>query len=396
MSDKLAPWRCRSCGGSNTRAFYEARDVPVNSVLLLPSREQALGFPTGDIELRFCSNCGFIFNALFDPKAVEYSSRCEETQGYSETFRRWHEALAERLIQRHDLHDKEIIEIGCGKGEFLALLCALGGNHGVGFDPAYVRERSLGANLANLEFVPQDYSPEYVTRRPDFVCCKMTLEHISNASEFIGHLRSSIDHARDAIVFFQVPNAWKILDDVAFWDVYYEHCSYYTPGSLARLFRGHGFDVLDTGVEYDGQYITIEARPARGNVTGAVGQLEDLPVIEHSVSRFSERLPAWLTLWRQRLRDYKEQNRRVVVWGSGSKGVTFLTSVDVEGLVEYVVDINPNRHRHYMAKTGQEIVGPGFLASYHPDVVIVMNPIYRDEIDAEMRRRGVEAEIVTT
>jgi SAM-dependent methyltransferase len=396
MSPLPVSRQCRSCGAFNTRAFYEVRDVPVNSVLLLSSREQALGFPTGNIELCFCESCGFIFNALFDSALVEYSSRCEETQGYSDVFRRWHEALAERLIQCHGLHHKEIIEIGCGKGEFLTLLCSRGGNRGVGFDPAYVKERSLGARLAGVDFIPQNYSPEYITRTPDFVCCKMTLEHIPNASEFIGGLRSSLDHARDAIVFFQVPNAGKIMDDMAFWDVYYEHCSYYTRGSLARLFTTHGFDVLNVDLEYDEQYVTLEARSGTGKIECAIPPIEDVSALEQAVSRFAECLPAWLVLWRRRLRHYKEQNRRVVIWGSGSKGVAFLTTVDLEGLVEYVVDINPNRQGHYMVKTGQEIVGPGFLKGYNPHVVIVMNPIYRGEIRAEMLRHGVDAEIVTT
>ena len=129
--------------------------MPVNSVLLLSSREQALSFPTGNIELRFCGACGFIFNALFDPGLVEYSPRCEETQGYSASFREWHEGLARRLIQRYALHNKEIIEIGCGKGEFLTLLCSLGNNRGIGFDPAYVKERSLSPAIAEVEFIPR-------------------------------------------------------------------------------------------------------------------------------------------------------------------------------------------------------------------------------------------------
>jgi SAM-dependent methyltransferase len=396
MSEVFAPSRCRSCGSYNTQPFYEVRDVPVNSVLLLSSREEAVAFPTGDIELHFCSDCGFIFNALYDPSLVEYSPRCEETQGYSDSFRKWHEALAQRLIQRHNLYHKEIIEIGCGKGEFLTLLCALGDNRGVGFDPAYVTERSLGARLEDVDFIPRNYASEYVTRRADFVCCKMTLEHIPNASEFVGYLRRSLEHAPDTIVFFQVPNAWKILDDVAFWDVYYEHCSYYSRGSLVRLFARHGFDVLDAGFEYADQYVTIEARPGTGNTLCAAGQLEDLAALRHAVLRFPERLPEWLEVWRQRFRHYKEGNQRVVVWGSGSKGVAFLTTVDLDGLIEYVVDINPHRQGNYMAKTGQEIVGPGFLRQYKPDVVLVMNPIYQREITTEIHRQGVEAEILTT
>jgi hypothetical protein len=64
--------------------------------------------------------------------------------------------------------------------------------------------------------------------------------------------------------------------------------------------------------------------------------------------------------------------------------------------IEYVVDINPHRQNQYMAKSAQKIVGPEFLVLYQPDVVIVMNPIYRGEIESEMQRHGVVAEMLTT
>ena len=35
-----------------------------------------------------------------------------------------------------------------------------------------------------------------------------------------------------------------------------------------------------------------------------------------------------------------------------------------------------------------------FLADYCPDVVVIMNPIYREEIRAELDRIGVDAEVV--
>jgi hypothetical protein len=58
------------------------------------------------------------------------------------------------------------------------------------------------------------------------------------------------------------------------------------------------------------------------------------------------------------------------------------------------VDINPYKHGTYMAGTGQEIVGPEFLREYRPDVVIVMNPIYCNEIQQNLDRIGVTAELM--
>ena len=129
---------CHSCGVHGVSIFCEFRSVPVHSVLLMPTREIAVNFPKGDVELGFCQNCGFVFNTAFDPGMHEYSSKYEETQGFSPTFNAFHRRLATRLIERYDLHHKNIIEIGCGKGEFLTLLCEMGENRGVGFDPSYI------------------------------------------------------------------------------------------------------------------------------------------------------------------------------------------------------------------------------------------------------------------
>ena len=63
-------------------------------------------------------------------------------------------------------------------------------------------------------------------------------------------------------MLFELPDVRRVLDEVAFWDVYYEHCSYFSAGSLARLFRATGFEVLDLALDYDDQYLLLEARPS--------------------------------------------------------------------------------------------------------------------------------------
>jgi hypothetical protein len=128
--------------------FYEVGGVPTNSCILLSTHDEAVNYPRGEIRLAFCPGCGFISNVAYDARLTEYSGRYEETQGFSPTFNSFHERLARSLVERHDLHGKELIEIGCGKGEFLKLLCDLGGNRGLGFDPGYSVQRGeeLGAS----------------------------------------------------------------------------------------------------------------------------------------------------------------------------------------------------------------------------------------------------------
>ncbi len=387
---------CPACGSKGMLIFYEAMNVPVHSVLLMPTREEALSYPKGNIRLGFCGACGFISNTAFDATLHEYSSRYEETQGFSSTFNRFHRALAQRLIDKYNLQNKDIIEIGCGKGEFLMMLCEMGNNRGVGVDPAYVSERNSSPAKDRVTFIKDLYSEKYAYLKGDFIACKMTLEHIHPTFEFVSMVRRSIGEKTDATIFFQIPNVTYVLRDLAFWDIYYEHCSYFSKGSLARLFRKSSFDVLSLSTEYDDQYITIEAKPSNGMNDKTLSEENDLEELRSLVQHFIKHYPERLQVWSDMLKRIVDGRKKAVIWGAGSKGVAFLTKLNVTtDIMPYAVDINPYKRGTFMAGTGQEIVAPDFLQTYTPDLVIAMNPIYKNEIQNDLNTLGVRTELVT-
>ena len=79
-----------------------------------------------------------------------------------------------------------------------------------------------------------------------------------------------------------------------------------------------------------------------------------------------------------------------------SKGVAFLTTLGQSiDDIAYAVDINPIKHGTFMAGTGQEIVAPEFLREYRPDVVVIMNPVYRAEVTADLSALGLSPQIET-
>jgi len=397
MSDALKAAACPCCGLGGVRVFYRADAIPVNSTLQLSTAEEAVSLARGEMALGFCGKCGFICNTAFDYDLIEYSSRCEETQGFSPSFSKWQQELASRMVDRYELHDKTIVEIGCGKGEFLTALCEIGDNRGIGFDPAYIPERNTSPASDRIDFIREFYTSKNAPDHGDFIVCKMTLEHIEQVREFTGMVRRSIGDRMDTIVFFQVPDLGRILDEMAFWDIYYEHCSYFGSGSLEGLFRRSGFDVMDIDTDFGGQYLMLQARPA--DMHGCRQEYIDdgLEGLADKVERFRKKAPGLLQSWRGRLREWKGEGRRVVVWGSGSKGVSFLTSLGVDEEIDCVVDINPNRSGHFMAGSGHEIVTPERLRRRPPDTVILMNPLYRAEVQLQLD--GLElndVEVLTT
>ena len=395
MTEPQETYLCPNCGIGQMETFYSVDGTPVHSVLLMESEDAALSYPKGEIVLGFCPHCGFVSNVAFKPELHEYSQRYESTQSYSPTFTAFNRKLAAGLIERYDLRGKTVVEIGCGQGEFLVLLNELGDNRGIGFDPAYDGRLPESVGNPDLTFITDFYTEKQTGYKGDFFCCKMTLEHISNTGEFMRTVRRAIGEQLETTVFFQIPNGGYVLKDLAFWDIYYEHCSYFTAGSLRYLFENNGFEVLDTFTDYNDQYLMIEARPiapAAGEIEASPEPLADTVKL---VDYFVDNVQVKLEYWRHKLVDFHADGRRAVIWGSGSKGVAFLTTLKLTDEIGYAVDINPNRHGTFMTGTGHEIVGPEFLVDYRPELVIVMNPIYCPEIERDLNRLGLHPELVS-
>jgi SAM-dependent methyltransferase len=389
---------CPACAGRALMPVLTFRDVPTNSCLMLDSPEEARAYPRGDIDLVFCEACGFVFNRALDPLLTEYSDRYEPTQAYSPTFQRWHRDLAGRIAGALDLRGKTVVEVGCGQGEFLHLLAGLSGCRGIGFDPCLDGRRAdvVGERARDVELIGDFFSDASIEGlTADVLLSKMTLEHIPAAGRFFRLAeRVAQASAPGMRLFIQIPESERIFTDLALEDVYYEHCNYFTEVSLAGLFRRHGFTVEEVTREYDGQYLTILGRysgEADGAGEDAAGVAELRRLVERFAATWADRVEAWRAMVAER----RARGGRVAIWGSGSKGVAFLSAIGGGEGVSHVVDINPHRQGRFMVGTGHPIVGPAALKDVAPTTVIVMNPIYRQEVADLLAGLGLRPELLT-
>lgn len=392
------------CPQSESIPLIDMDNVPVHCNVLWPTRAAALSAPRGDIHLTYLPACGHTYNPAFDAALMEYTQEYENSLHFSPHFQEYATALANGLIAKYDLYGKDIVEIGAGKGDFLIMLCAMSGNRGWGYDPSYVPEP--GYTAPNVTFVEDFYTEKYIDQRADLIVCRHVLEHIEDPDAFLAQVRRAVGE-QQSVVFFEVPNALWTLRRGGIWDVIYEHCSYYSPSSLAHLFRRHGFRVLAVNEVFGGQFLTIEATPAGGEQAAdaagdnghtpdgraAIGA-EDLLALTADARAFAANYAAKRDEWRARLHALAAAGQRGVVWGAGSKGVTFLNATGAGEEIVAVVDINPRKQGKYVAGTGQRIVAPADLPALRPDFVIIMNANYRAEIGEMLAEAGVMAEIL--
>jgi len=378
---------CPACEDRDLIRIYRAADVPVENCRAFPTRDEAVTVGRSVLDLFQCAGCGFIHNARFDPARIDYSLEYEEDQGYSPTFSTYRRRLARSWIDRYQLRGARVLEIGCGKGEFLAELCVLGDNRGIGIDPNVDPERLPASVRDRCQFLPELYGPQHASLEADAVVCRHTLEHISPIKDFLGGLRAAFADKPGTLFLFDVPDVRRILAEGAFWDVYYEHCSYFSPGSLARSFEAAGFRVVSLETDYDGQYVTLAARVCdRG---GARAPAEGLAHLRDAGERFEDLARRQVEDWGGLLERAADTSTRVVLWGGASKAVAFIAALPTAGTVRCAVDVNPFRQGRFLPGSGHAIAAPHQLPEIEPDVVIAMNPIYAQEIGRALDEMGL-------
>lgn len=385
---------CPVCGLSDMQLFLEITNVPASCNQLWMEKEAAMSCPKGDIRLAFCPNCESVLNIALEPKKNQYTQMYENSLFFSGFYRDFAESLARDLVERYDLHGKDIIEIGCGKGEFLQLLCELGNNRGTGFDPTYshIRERSTAGK--NLAFIAGVYSPEHKDIQADMIFSWHVLEHMNDPVQFITQLRDTIEEKRKTRLFFGVPNFLSVVEKGHFLDIIYEHVSYFTTRSLSALFSRCGFTVCETGQIHRENSLYIDAclsqEPCNSHFPSSdTGAYSSRDLINRFFLNHRRKLEECSAL----VSKMKELSGRAVVWGAGSRGVTFLNAFEELG-VEFAVDINPRKQGKFVPGTGQKIVPPDFLKEYKPRFVIVVNPMYEVEIRQQLERLNIETQMV--
>ena len=385
--------------GADAEPVATLRQLPVFCNALAATEHEARSTPRGDIELCYSPVTGYLWNRAFDPELVAYNPAYENSLHYSPRFAAFAAGLVDRLVSRYDLRGRRLVEIGCGEANFLAQLCEAGDNRGVGYDPSFDPARHKVTESDRVEVIA-DYYPVDRAVDADLVLCQHVLEHVPEPAALVSGVRRSLP-ATATPVYFEVPDATYMVEQLAVWDLIYEHYSYFAAPTLRWLFERAGFEVTEVGRTFGDQYLYLEARPGSAVGTGATEIGRDaappdraaLAGLTAAVSAFGAHLARLVTDWTARLDHYVGAGP-VAVWGAGSKGVTFLNLVDAGAHVAHVVDVNPNKAGLFVPGTGQAIEGPDALAGGELATVLVMNPLYTEEIGEMLAARGLHPELV--
>jgi SAM-dependent methyltransferase len=381
---------CPVCESVQTQSFFSQLGVPTQAGYLAPTRSQSLNCELGDITLEHCRICGHVWNSSFDPNKLGFDPNYDFSQYHSATYRDYVRGSIERLKSRYKLTGKTALDIGCGKGDYLRMLIEAGFANGIGFDPTFVEANFSEEDRRRITVYRKYFGPEDEGLKPDLITCRSALQYIPKPRDVLSCIREALEDRLDTVVYFEVPNGAEAFREKNVWYVMYEAGCFFSPSSLARIFRECGFQVLDILPALGSSQLEIEAKPSLSPRKHPSEDPQLIAEIDQQVNGFAVEYATRVKEWSERFDLYRKQEKKVVLWASGMRAISLLANVpSAASCVEYVVDVNPKRQGRYMPKSGQRVVAPAKLRQIAPEIVIATNPNYVPEILKQIKDLGV-------
>jgi len=382
---------CKLCSSDNTHDFFSLPPTPTQDGNMAISEVAAIQVLKGDIQLRFCNFCGHIRNEGYEAHKVTFDAY-DFSNDHSPIFRNYVDTLTSRLIYEYDLKEKTILDIGCGDGYFLKEICKKGNNKGIGIDPGFNHDKEQLDINTNVQFIQDYYSEKYDNIKADFIACRLVIDLLDDPSAFISTIRKTIDYNPDTILYFEVPNALYTFKNRIVWNVVYEHATWYTPDSLALQFEACGFEVLQVAPCWNDEFIGIEVRSQAPSYAYKVPRSNKALATARCIKSFEEDYQLLKSNSQANIERIRNENLKTIAWGAGARAVVFFNIFDVKEEVSHIVDINTKRQGKFLPGSGQLIVAPAFTQTHQPDLIIITNPTYADEIKAQVHELGLDPE----
>ncbi len=369
---------CPGCGGRRLTAALLLPKQPVVLNYRFRTAAEARAVPRRDVHLLQCRGCGLVFNAAFEPEVIPYDSRYENRQGFSPVFRAHVTDLVQRLVRTPGIQGGRLLEVGCGKGDFLREAARALGAEADGYDTSY--EGPDAEDDGRVRFQASYVSAGTVQGRYDAVICRHVVEHVAGIGAFLKELAGIARAAGDPLVVIETPRFEWIVENRCLWDVFYEHCNYFTQPTLAHLARLAGFKVVRHSPVFGDQYQWLELRLAkRTKVPTDPGIPANARLT--TFARLARRQLDALTL---RIRSGRGR-KPWAVWGAGAKGVA-LVNLLPRLRPAAVIDSNPAKQGGVLPGTSVPILAPSDPLLGQLGLVVIANPNYAAEIRTDLAK----------
>jgi hypothetical protein len=164
---------------------------------------------------------------------------------------------------------------------------------------------------------------------------------------------------------------------------------------VGRRPRTRHVKVLQVQRSFGGQFLTVDARAVdAAQDFRDYGEVPDeIRIVAESVKRFPHRLQDAVRRSAAFIEDALQNGARLALWGAGAKSVTFVNLVPGADRIPIVSDSNPRKQGMFIPRTAQPIIPPSRLADRPPDIVMLLNAAYLEEVDKFLDTMRIQSQL---
>ncbi|MFH2146188.1 MAG: class I SAM-dependent methyltransferase [Candidatus Omnitrophota bacterium] len=237
--------KCRACQGKRVQWLFFSQNVHGRHLL---GREQ--------FGIYECADCKIVFTDVTADK--DYYEKYYFKSYYSDAYSRglfgklllmlknivFRRRL--KLIKKYQPQAKNILEIGCGQGEFLRYLPAKFNKYGVEINKSacdYIKKHDNGIVLYNdnIDDKFQNRGEKY-----DVILMWHVFEHVANPENFIKNISNFL--AKDGVIILEIPNRESIGFNLTKSDWFHldtpRHLFIYSRICLERFTEKYGLKII--------------------------------------------------------------------------------------------------------------------------------------------------------
>lgn len=348
--------------------IYVCRNMPANSQNL-PDKGNLEQDQPVDYNLCQCSGCGLV---QFDCEPVSYYLDSTRAGERSDVLVKMRKEQYKHLIETYHLQGKKILEIGAGKGGFLKTLMEMEEfeirGYGIENNPEFVKIACETEKVNVVQGNPENMDENLENGPFDAFTSFAYPARLLDPNKMLqGVSKNLVD---GGIGLLQVASLEHLMRPGGFYDITVDHIAYYNEDTLRFLLQKNGFDVLEHG-EIGKLYIYAIVRKRQ----------------PHDLNEFWKDVQPLAMKMKEHVNQAQENGKKVAVWCAGHFAFTVLSTTGIGEKISYIIDNAPFKQGHFAPASHVPIYGAEHFKEEPVDEIIILGPLYVDEIVREIKER---------
>lgn len=347
--------KCISCKGS-LHELMKIENMPA-SAQDIPTKEELDKDCGIEVSLCVCEDCGLV---QLKNDAVYYYRDVIRAGGYSTTMEALRKSQYKHFIEFASLEGKKIIEVGCGRGEFLGMLSDFPVE---GYGTEHKKDLVEIAKKAGLR-VDEDFpeSEDHIFKNGPFDAFMSFnfLEHQPHPRTYLKAIYNNLGDEGYGLI--TVPSFEYIMEQNSFYEIIPDHIAYYSFESLTHLLNICGFEVLEKETVNRDTISMIVKKRKLPDICGIISKKNDIATeVLETVKKYAK-------------------VGKIAIWGASHQGFTLCATTGIADYVDCIIDSAPFKQGKYAPASHIPIISPDEARKRKLEAIIIVAPGYTNEI----------------